>query len=313
MKIYDLGTKKSIREEPPEILPDAGLFITCRTGEVNELSKRFGWDESTETECVNLDETVRYTGYEGYDFVSLIHMEITNGTIGQNEINLFFGRQYLVMVLPEQAGARIDGLENALCKAVETGDAKPGKIARLYHLVFSRLAADYSDTLEALEDELETLSEAVAHNPQKNQLDEIERLRKTVYTVKKVLRALSYIGDDILMDENTLLQKNQLHYFRSVSIRFKKLYDFAASLYELSGTILNIYDSKLAIKMNETVNKLTVITLFFGPLTVITGIYGMNFSYMPELNWMIGYPLSLVVMAAVSFVIYLVLKKKKWL
>jgi magnesium transporter len=124
---------------------------------------------------------------------------------------------------------------------------------------------------------------------------------------------MSYTGGEILMDENGLMGKRQLHYFRNIDTRLKKLYGFADSLYELSGEILHTYDSKLAIKMNETMGKLTVITLFFGPLTVITGIYGMNFDFMPELNWPAGYPLALAVMAAVSFLIYVVMKKKKWL
>ena len=313
MKIFDFGAKKLNGAIIPKTLPETGIFIACRTTEVHTLSERFGWDVSTATECVNLDETVRYAGYDGYDFVSLIHMEIADGGVTQREINLFVSKRYLVMVLPEQAGTRLEALEAVMCRIAGNTDAKPERLTYLYHLVFSRLAADYADVLEALEEELEALSEVVTKNPRKDQLDEIERLRKEAYTAKKILRALSYIGDDILMDENAFLKKDQLRYFRSINTRLKKLYDFAASLYELSRVILNVYDSKLAIKMNETVNKLTVITLFFAPLTVITGIYGMNFTHMPELGWTIGYPLSLGIMATVSLIIYLVLKKQKWL
>ena len=314
MKIYDLGAKTPERQDIPDApLPAGGLFIVCRTNEIHALSEKFGWDKSTATECVNLDEIVRYTSYDGYDFVSLIHMEIKDGIAAQREVNLFVDKKQFVLVLPEQISARLEALETALCKAAVMSEAKPDKMVRLYHLVLGRLAADYSDALEMLEDELERLSESVTRKPQKEQLDEIELLRKTAYTAKKVLRALSYIGDDILIDENNLPHKNQLRYFRGINTRFKKLYDFAASLYELSGTILTVYDSKLAIKMNETVNKLTVITLFFGPLTVITGIYGMNFTYMPELEWAAGYPLALGLMATVILVIYLALKRNKWL
>ena len=95
--------------------------------------------------------------------------------------------------------------------------------------------------------------------------------------------------------------------------RLKKLYDFAASLYELGNELIYTYDSKLTIKTNDTVNKLTLIMLFFAPLTVITGIYGMNFDIMPELRWSFGYPFVLGLMVAISVLLYLSLKKKKWI
>jgi magnesium transporter len=133
------------------------------------------------------------------------------------------------------------------------------------------------------------------------------------YTAKKQLRALSYLGEQILIDENGLLDKRQIRYFRNIYTRLKKLYDFAESLYDLGGELLHTYDSKLTIKTNEIINKLTIITLFFGPLTVITGIYGMNFEFMPELSWPAGYPLALLFMTVVCVAIYLTMKRKKWL
>jgi magnesium transporter len=81
----------------------------------------------------------------------------------------------------------------------------------------------------------------------------------------------------------------------------------------LSSDLLHTYDSKFSVQMNETVNKLAAITLIFSPLTVIAGIYGMNFHHMPELKWAYGYPVSLGVMTVVGLAIFVVMKKKKWL
>jgi magnesium transporter len=114
------------------------------------------------------------------------------------------------------------------------------------------------------------------------------------------------------MDENKLMDRDQARYFRNIDTRLMKLYDFADNLYVLSNELLHTFDSKFTSQLNETINKLTVITLFFGPLTVIAGIYGMNFTNMPELSWTFGYPAALGLMAAVSAVIYIVLKKMKW-
>ncbi|WP_394776462.1 CorA family divalent cation transporter [Flavobacterium sp.] len=77
--------------------------------------------------------------------------------------------------------------------------------------------------------------------------------------------------------------------------------------------LLNIYLSLSARKTNDVMKVLTVFSVFFMPLTFIAGIYGMNFKFMPELNYYWGYPITMIVMVVVSIVIFLWFKRKKWL
>jgi magnesium transporter len=313
MKIYTFETGVSIRDDIPEPIPEAGLFVICRAEEAQGLSERFGWDKNTAAECVSLDETVRYSAYGEYDLINLIHMENAGDAISQSEINLFAGKHYLVLALPEQPGSRLREFADALCHFAENAGDKPDRLGRLYYLVLNGLAADYSNALETLEEELEVLSEAVTEDPDKKHLGEIGLLRKKAYAVRKILRATAHIGDEILLNENELLHRRQLSYFRSVNARLKNLYDFAASLYELSGEILSIYDSNLGVKMNESIGKLTAIMLFLALVTMITGIFNLDFRFLPAIDSIIGYPLALGVMAAISFILYRTLRKKKWL
>ncbi|MDR2888952.1 MAG: magnesium transporter CorA family protein [Lachnospiraceae bacterium] len=314
MLILDGTTNKEYIEAIPQVLPTDGIFVLGTPDDIPRLSERFEWEEGAVRECRDRKETMRHTSYDGYDFTSLIHMDICDGVIIQRELALFLHQQYLVVILPIAADEHLESMVAELHRIASSADAtKANPIARLYYYIFSRMTSDYSEMLEGLEDELEALAEAVMHDPKDGQLAEIGRLRATTYTVRKILRAFSYIGEEMLIDENELLIKKQVHYFRSIDSRLRKLYDFAASLYELSGEILTIHDSKQTIGMNETVNKLTVMTLFFGPLTVITGVYGMNFKFMPELYWPLGYPVALAVMLLCSLTVYLILKKKKWL
>ena len=313
MKAVDLGTGTYLDRGIPETLPAAGVYIACRTSEVHGVRERFGWDESVETDLVNANETVRHSGYNGYDFISLIHLDVRGKTVGRHVLHLLIGKQAFVSILPEPAGARLIELENELRRFAEASRDKPDKIEALYRMVFNRLASDVSATLEKLEDDLESLSEAVTEDPRKSHLSEIGRLRKTVYAFKKNLRATASVCDGILMNENSLLHEEQLQSFRGESARLKKLYDFTESLYELSGEILNIYDSNLSVRMNESVSKLTAIMLFLALVTMITGIFSMDLKFMPSIDSIVGYPLALLVIAVISYVIYRVLKRKKWL
>ena len=313
MKGYDFKAGKSFEAQIPPLSDDSQFMIVCSSSELYSLMNIFNWDEDTVDECANLDETVRYTSYDGYDFISLMYAENDNDAVSTCEVNLFFSRNYLALVLPETPGIMLSDLADKLTLSIPFAGTRPAPLVHLYYSVFDSLTSDYSDILEGLEDEMETLSEAIELTPGKTQSMEIGRLRKTAYTYKKLLRAFSYIGGQVLMDENNLLDGNQLRYFRNIGTRLVKLCDFADNLYVLSNELLHLFESKSSSQMNETINKLTIITLFFGPLTVIAGIYGMNFVNMPELKWAFGYPAALGLMAVVSLIIYSVLKKKKWI
>ncbi|GBE18273.1 magnesium transport protein CorA [archaeon BMS3Abin16] len=80
----------------------------------------------------------------------------------------------------------------------------------------------------------------------------------------------------------------------------------------LSG-MLDLYLSSVSNRMNEVMKVLTIIATIFIPLTFITGIYGMNFQYMPELGMRWGYPAVLIVMALISVTMLVYFRRKRWL
>jgi magnesium transporter len=82
---------------------------------------------------------------------------------------------------------------------------------------------------------------------------------------------------------------------------------------EMATSLLEIYHSGVSNKMNEVMKVLTLIATIFIPLTFIAGIYGMNFKYMPELEWRWGYPLVWLIIVLVGIVMLIYFKKKKWL
>ena len=77
--------------------------------------------------------------------------------------------------------------------------------------------------------------------------------------------------------------------------------------------VRDLYNSQLDVRQNRTVTLLTVVTTIFMPLTLIAGWYGMNFVYMPELKWRLGYPAVIVVSIAIVVFCLILFRKKKWL
>ena len=313
MKGYDLSAGREFDSAVPALKDDSRLVVICNSDELYSLLDIFGWDKDTVDECTNLDEKIRFNNYDGYDFVSMLYAESEGENMTQREVNIFFSERYLTLVLPESPGVHLSRLADRLMEASPLAITRTAPLIHLYYLLFDNIASFYSDSLEELESLIEAMAESIEIHPEEEQLSEIIKIRKTTYTYKKLLRAFSYVGDQVLLDDNKFLDSSQLRHFRDVDTRFAKLYDFADSLYSVSNDLLNLYDSKASAQMNETVKKLTIITLLFGPPTVIAGIYGMNFINMPELQWHYGSFVAVIVMAAISTAIYIILKGKKWL
>ena len=143
---------------------------------------------------------------------------------------------------------------------------------------------------------------------------EIPFALKSLYHLKRkiaVCKRILYLSKDILDHlDNLSLPDPYIQDLKELYIRLETMYDEA---HEGATNLLNIYMSLSAQKTNEVVRVLTLFSVFFMPLSFIVGIYGMNFTYMPELQMKYGYPLVLGMMVIVSLSIFFWFKRKRWL
>ena len=117
------------------------------------------------------------------------------------------------------------------------------------------------------------------------------------------------------------LEENENGFFSEENLRYIHLFmnllvrrrDSAASLRDHSTQVRDLYHAQLEVRQNRIMTLLTVVTTIFMPLTLIVGWYGMNFRYMPELDWRYGYPAVFVVSIAIIIFCLVLFRKKKWL
>ena len=81
---------------------------------------------------------------------------------------------------------------------------------------------------------------------------------------------------------------------------------------ETLSSLMDLYVSNNDLRMNDIMKRLTIVSTIFIPLTFLVGVWGMNFKYMPELEWEHGYITAWIVMVAVGIAAYLIFKTKKW-
>jgi magnesium transporter len=117
----------------------------------------------------------------------------------------------------------------------------------------------------------------------------------------------------LLRDESALVAGDTRLFLRDVYDHAVQALEIVESLRETAVSVMEVYLSVQNRRLNEVMKVLTVIATIFIPLTFIASIYGMNFRHMPELDWKLGYPLALGIMAVAAFALYRVFKRRDWL
>ena len=167
--------------------------------------------------------------------------------------------------------------------------------------------------LEHVDKELDTIESNILGGEEKDPSQRVSRIRSDLRDMRIHYEQLLDLGQELEENENDFFNEDNLRYFHLFTQRVSRLHDLTASLREYSIQIRDLYQSQLDIKQNRTMALLTVITSVFMPLTLIAGWYGMNFKYMPELEYKWAYPAVIAVSIVIVIVSLIFFKKKKWL
>ena len=167
--------------------------------------------------------------------------------------------------------------------------------------------------LERVDKELDNVESSILDGEGKDPSQRVSRIRSDLRDLRTHYEQLIDLGEELEENENDFFNEDNTRYFRLFTQRVSRLRDMTASLRDFSIQIRDLYQSQLDVKQNRTMALLTVITTIFMPLTLIAGWYGMNFKYMPELEYKWAYPAVIAVSIIIVIVSLLFFKKKKWL
>lgn len=166
--------------------------------------------------------------------------------------------------------------------------------------------------MEKYELELEKMED----DAERHALEDLNRLNQVRSEIRRYnthYEELIDLTQELYENENGFFKNENLKYFKSYLSRIERLSNTTSYLRDYIIQINDTHKEQIAIKQNNITTLLTVITTIFAPLTLITGWYGMNFKYMPELDKPFAYPLVFVVSLTIAILLLYYFKKKKWL
>jgi len=262
-------------------------------------------------DAVNTTHRPKSDVYDDYIYflLKMLYHDPAQNVIQHEQVSLILGADYVIS-LQEEEGDVFDPVR-ARIKSGSGRIRKRGSDYLVYALI-DTIVDHYFKILEELVEKIEDLQDQVITDPGKDTLDVIQQLKHEMLFVRRSVWPLRDIITSLIRDESQLIDENITLYLRDVHDHTLQVIDTVESIRDMLSGLLDVYLSSVSNRMNEVMKVLTIIATIFIPLTFIAGIYGMNFNYMPELNWRWSYPALWLVMLTILAIMIVWLKRRKW-
>jgi magnesium transporter len=224
--------------------------------------------------------------------------------------------QTFAFALDEKGVAFIDdsGKAEQIVRSIQrTKKLRFPSLGRFLYDFLDHIVKDDLRLLEKYEDELEEIERMIDNDEISGTTSRTNAIRSDVRKLLMHYDQLIDLAQEFEENENEFFDQENIRYFRLFLSRMDRLTATATSLKDYTLQINDLNKAHLELKQNHIMTILTVVTTIFMPLTLITGWYGMNFRYMPELTSRLGYPAVIVVSALIVVFCLWFFKKKKWL
>jgi magnesium transporter len=238
------------------------------------------------------------------------HAELTptSEVVDTGDVSVYLGDRFVITVRHGSAGALAD-VRSTLEQRPALLGAGPWAVA---WAVCARMVEQYLEVAGHLETDMEHLEETVFSHRAPD-VQQIYQLKRELVEFKRAVMPLQPRLQSLLQEDRGTVPAPLLRYFEDVVGRLARAVERVAAFDELLNSVLQARLAQVAIDQNNDMRKIAAWAAIAGVQTVIAGIYGMNFTYMPELGWKYGFYLILAVMAAAGLTVHRLFRRSGWL
>lgn len=288
------------------------------TKEIEKLGKYYELHPLILEDIVNTNQRPKVDEFKDYFFlvVKMLYFkkdskEKNNGSLINEHISFVVGKDY-VLTFQEADGDVFDGVRERL-------ESSKGRIRQSGpdYLLFSLLDAiidQYFEVIDGLGDKIEVLEDNLFQaQPSDDITYEIQELKRTILRIRRAVFPLREVLSRLEKFDSSLIEDKTRNYYRDLYDHIIQVSENIDIYREMTWGLMDMYMTTISNKMNEVMKVLTIIATIFIPLTFIAGVYGMNFEFMPELEWKYSYFVLWGIMIIVFLLMLYYFRRKKWI
>lgn len=302
-EIKETNSPKDISEEKKWIWVD----LNEPTKEESEiLVDYFDFHPLSVEDATQVQQRPKFKQYDDYQFIVFHALDLK--TLESEEVDIFIGDDFIVTFHRERY-EEIDTIKRKLFnETIEINEPKD-----ILLNILDDIVDNYFPFIYDIEDKVFNFEDR--HNldiTTKTLIDDTFDLRQELLIIKRTVQPMKDLVYRMREGKVLHLNEQQFLYITHINDHLMKQMEMVDSSREMTSDIRDNYISLNSFKMNNIMKILTIYSVVFMPLTLIAGIYGMNFINMPELEWHSGYYIVLIIMAVIAIIMLIVFKKKRW-
>ncbi len=247
--------------------------------------------------------------YVGYLFTILNSASLVNGDVEFTELDVFAGANFIVTVHID-AEPCIDEVRQRMD---DVCTVKPIVAGYLLYILLDVVVDSYFPLLDKIGDEIDDIGDEIFEAPRQKSVARLFRLKRTLSEMWRVVNQQRDMFSLLMRENNALVRDEAVRfYMRDVYDHLLRISDHITTFRETLTNVVDLYMSAVSNRLNQQVNRLTIITMGIGIFAVITGFYGMNFEHTwPPFSAPWGVPFVLLLILATLVVILAVVYYRK--
>ncbi len=306
-EIRDLDELKEFPDRKVVWLDIIGL---SKTETIKKLGGMFNIHPLVQEDILNTNQIPKVEEYEGYIFTILKDIYFNDkNNLETEQISIILMGNLVISIQEHDT----DTFHNTHKRLEESKGVRKNSGVDLYYLLIDAIVDDYFIILEKMGEEIDKVEDELLDKPEKSVLNKIYFIKRELIFLRTVLWPTRNLVSALTRGEFEAIDKKILLYFRDIYDHVIQMIDIAETYRDICSGMLDTYLSSIGSKTNEVMKILTIFSTIFIPLTFLSGVYGMNFVYFPELAWKYSYLGFWVTSILITFFMIRFLRKKGWL
>jgi magnesium transporter len=283
-----------------------------RKKEVEEICEHYGIHHLVAEDIFSVDQRPKMDEVDDilYCLLNMLYFNEKAGVVEQEQVSIALGKDFVITF---QEDPHKD-VFNPIREKLKIGNSKLRKSGADYlcYTMLDLIVDNYFFVMEKLGEKTEMLEEEVIRDSNKRALVHINQLRKELIVLKRNIAPVRDLVGAIIRSENELLDETTIKYFKDVHDHIIQAHDLSENYRDVIISMQDLYINNVNLRMNEVMKVMAIVTCLLAPPTVIGGIFGMNFKFIPTSDNPWGFYATVAIMLLIPIGMLIMFKRRGW-
>lgn len=303
-------------EQIDEMIATKGQFVWLdlknpTDADLAMLKQEFHFHPLAMEDATRHFERPKIDTYDNYYFLVFyaVHTDTEGSGLVTQALHLFIGANFLVSI----HAAEMPAVNRTLTRWQQREEQFGNDPAALVYALLDTIVDDYFPVIDALADRVDDIEERMFARFETGVQQEIFGLKRDLLAMRRVVAPERDLLNVLIRRETPVFQAGTIVYLQDVYDHVMRVTDSIDTYRDMLSSALDVFLSLQSNQLNQILKVLTVTSIVLMSVTLVAGIYGMNFRYMPELEWRYGYPFALGLMVAIALGLLVLFRRLRWL